>query len=193
MEPPLSRTTSSESAQSWQHLTSANGASAVGRKARSSEPETGGGNVERASVSVPPLAATAIRQSLPGRRASKASDHAFLEYFGHGRASSAIIDDADATPTLERSRGSLASAPVNPLLLPDSYRPPRADVDTTGAGAGAGADSKRLSISSIVSAITSTRAYNWSGRSSRAGSESEGASYAKRAVDVISTPRIPVH
>ncbi|KAF1947762.1 hypothetical protein EJ02DRAFT_449243 [Clathrospora elynae] len=171
MDLPLTRTVSSEGTQSWQQLTSASGASAAGRKARSSEPETGGGNVERASVSVPPLGAKAIRQSLPSRRPSKASDSSLFEYFGQAWSGSAV-DESDTMPTLEGPRGSLVGAPVNPLLLPDSFRHPRSDVDS------AGAESKRLSISSFVSAIANTRGYNWSGRSSVAGSESEGAASA---------------
>ena len=170
MEQPISRTVSSESTQSWQHLTTASGASAAGRKARSSEPETGGDNVERASVSVPPLGAKAIRQSLPARRPSKASDSNLFEYFGHAWSGSAV-DDSDATPTLEGIRGNIASAPVNPLLLPDSFRLPRPDVVS------AATDSKRLSISSFVSAISNSRGYSWSGRSSVADSEPEGTSY----------------
>ncbi|KNG49574.1 phosphoglycerate mutase-like protein [Stemphylium lycopersici] len=165
MEPPLSRTTSSESTQSWQQLTSASGTSAAGRKARSSEPETGGANVGRTSVSVPALSAKAIRQGLRARRTSKASDNSIFEYFGHGWSGSAV-DEADTTPTLENTRGSLASGPVNAQLLPDSFRHARADV---GAAA---TDSKRLSISSFVSAL-SNRGYSWSGRSSVAGSDSE--------------------
>ncbi|KAF1836179.1 hypothetical protein BDW02DRAFT_567222 [Decorospora gaudefroyi] len=166
---PLSRTVSSESTQSWQHLTTAAVASSAGRKARSSEPETGRGNVERASVSVPPPAAKAIRQSLPSsRRLSKASDSnlSLFEYFGHAWSGSAI-DEADATPTLEGTRGSPASATVHPQLLPDSFRRAPSDV---GAAA---TESKRLSISSFVSAISMNRGYSWSGRSSVVGSEPE--------------------
>ncbi|KAI4667924.1 uncharacterized protein J4E78_001744 [Alternaria triticimaculans] len=163
MEQPLSRTASSESTRSWRQLSSASGASAGGQKARSSEPETGGRNVERPSVSVPSLGAAAIRQSLPARRPSKASDSSIFEYFGQAWSGSAL-DDSDATPTLESTRGSLASAPVNPLLLPDSFRQPRSDAGT------AATESKRLSISSFVSAI-SNRGYSWSGKSSVAGSE----------------------
>ena len=168
MEQSLSRTVSSESTRSWQQLSSASGASAAGRKARSSEPETGGDNVERPSVSVPSLGRAAIRQSLPARRPSKASDSSLFEYFGHAWSGSAVDDSDQATPTLESTRGSLASAPVNPLLLPDSFRHARADVGTAAA-----TKSKRLSISSFVSAI-SNRCYSWSGKSSVAGSEPEG-------------------
>lgn len=159
MEPSLSRTTSSESTQSWQQLATASGASATGsRKARSSEPETGAATVGRASVSMPPLSAKAIRQSLSPRRASKASDNSsFLEYLGHAWAGSAI-DESDATSTLETSR------PIHAPLLPDSSR------HATAPSAEA---SKRLSISSFVSAL-SNRGYSWSGRSSVAGSEPEG-------------------
>lgn len=167
MEPSLSRTVSAESAQSWQQLSSASGATAAGRsrKARSSEPETGGEVVERASVSIPPLGSTAIRQ-IPSRRESRASDTSLFEFFGSARNGSAIIDEEDLTPTLESTRSALV--PVNPLLLPDSFRLPRSDVEP--------AESKRLSISSVVSAIVNTRGYSWSGRSSMTSSEPEGAS-----------------
>ena len=171
MEPSLSRTASSESTQSWQQLATASGASATSsRKARSSEPETGAATVERASVSVPSLSAKAIRQSLPGRRASKASDSSFLEYLGSAWSGSAI-DETDGSSTLENSRASLASGPVNPQLLPDSFRH---GTPAAAAAAAAPAESKRLSISSFVSAL-SHRGYSWSGRSSVAGSEPEGA------------------
>jgi inositol hexakisphosphate/diphosphoinositol-pentakisphosphate kinase len=170
MDLPLSRTVSTESTQSWQRLTTASGASAAGRKARSSEPETGGDDVQRASVSVPLLGAKAIRQSLPSRRPSQASNSSLFEYFGHAwSASGSAVDESDATPT--EVRGNIASAPVNPLLLPDSFRLPRSDVGSTAT------DSKRLSISSFVSAISNSRGYSWSGRSSVVGSESEGTSY----------------
>ena len=129
--------------------------------------DTGIATAERASVSLPPLGAKAIRQSLPARRASKASDSSLIEYFG-SVWSGAAMDEADVTPTLENTRGSIASAPVNPLLLPDSFRHARADVGTAAA-----TESKRLSISSFVSAI-SNRGYSWSGKSSVAGSEPEG-------------------
>ncbi|KAF5848664.1 hypothetical protein GGP41_009827 [Bipolaris sorokiniana] len=169
MEPSLSRTASSESTQSWQQLATASGASATSsRKARSSEPETGAATVERASVSVPSLSAKAIRQSLPGRRASKASDSSFLEYLGSAWSGSAI-DETDGSSTLENSRASLASGPVNPQLLPDSFRH---GTPAAAAAAAAPAESKRLSISSFVSAL-SHRGYSWSGRSSVAGSEPE--------------------
>ncbi|KAH7552483.1 histidine phosphatase superfamily-domain-containing protein [Bipolaris maydis] len=168
MEPSLSRTASSESTQSWQQLATASGASATrSRKARSSEPETGAATVGRASVSVPPLSAKAIRQSLPGRRASKASDSSFLEYLGSAWSGSAI-DETDGSSTLENSRPSLASGPVNPQLLPDSFR----HGTHAAAATAAPAESKRLSISSFVSAL-SHHGYSWSGRSSVAGSEPE--------------------
>lgn len=167
MEQPLSRTVSAESTQSWQQLTTASGASAAGRKARSSEPETGGGNVERASVSLPPLGSKAIRQ-IPSRRPSKASDSSLFEYFGSVRSGSAI-EESDATPTLEGSRGGLGQ--VNPLLLPEAFRLPRSDVD--------GAESNRLSFSSLYSIgsaiFANNRGHSWSGRSSVVGSEPEGA------------------
>ena len=179
MEPPLTRTASSDSTLSWQHLTTASGTSVAGQKARSSEAETGIASVERASVSLPPLGAKAIRQSLPVRRASKASDSSLIEYFGSVWSGSAI-DETDATPTLESTRGSLASAPVNPLLLPESYRHARPDVGT------AAVESKRLSVSSFVSAI-SNRAYSWSGRSSVAGSEAEGTSCVRQCTSILFT------
>ena len=167
MEQPLSRTVSAESTQSWQQLTTASGASAAGRKARSSEPETGAANVERASVSLPPLASKAIRQ-MPSRRPSKASDNSLFEHFGSARNGSAI-EEEDTTPTLEATRGGLGQ--VNPLLLPEAFRLPRSDVD--------GAESHRLSFSSLYSIgsaiFANNRGHSWSGRNSIAGLEPEGA------------------
>lgn len=174
MEQSLFRTASAESPQSWQQLSSASGASA-GRKAKSSEPETGGGNVSRASVSLPPLSAKTIRQSLPARRASKASDSSLFEFFGTARNGSAI-DETETTPTLEGSRA--APAPVNPLLLPDAFRLPRPDIDAV--------DSHRLSFSSLYSIgsalFANNRGHSWSGRSSIAGLEQEGTLQLKRKI-----------
>jgi inositol hexakisphosphate/diphosphoinositol-pentakisphosphate kinase len=175
MEPALSRTVSAESTQSWQQLTAASGSSPADRKARSSEPETGGDIVGRASVSLPPSGSQAMRQ-MPARRTSKASDSLF-DFFGQARgtASSSIhngsaIEETETTPTLEGTRASLA--PVNALMLPEVCRPPRPDVDA--------AESKRLSFSSLYSIgsaiYANTRGHSWSGRSSIAGSEPEGTS-----------------
>ncbi|KAF2133258.1 hypothetical protein P153DRAFT_307898 [Dothidotthia symphoricarpi CBS 119687] len=163
MEQQLSRTISGESTRSWQQLSTASGAPAAGRKAKSSEPETGGESVERASVSMPPLGSSAIRQ-LPTRRPSKASESSLFESmaFLGGTAD----EDVDSTPTtLEGSRGGyFVSAATMP---PDSSRPPRSDVDA--------ADSKRLSLTSLYSIgsaiYANSRGHNWSGRSSMAESE----------------------
>lgn len=123
----------------------------------------------RASQCVSPFAWSRGDSTEPARTPpSKASDSSLFEYFGHAWSGSAVDDSDQATPTLESTRGSLASAPVNPLLLPDSFRHARADVGTAAA-----TESKRLSISSFVSAI-SNRGYSWSGKSSVAGSEPEG-------------------
>ncbi|KAH7401036.1 histidine phosphatase superfamily-domain-containing protein [Phaeosphaeria sp. MPI-PUGE-AT-0046c] len=163
MEPSLSRTTSVESTRSWQQLMAASGASPADRKARSSEPETGGEIVGRASVSLPPSGSQAIRQ-MPSRRASKASD-SILDFFGHARnhSNGSAIDEVDTTPTLE---GTRSLVPVNALMLPDACRPGRTDVDAT--------ENKRLSFSSLYSIgsaiYANTRGHSWSGRSSVAGS-----------------------
>lgn len=162
MEQSLSRTVSLEKTQPWQHLSSASGTVGASRKARSSVSDSGGENVERANVSMPTPAAKAIRH-MPSRRQSRASDSSLLEYFGSARNGSAITDETDLTPTLETTRPG--PAPVNPQLLPDSFRLPRTDVEP--------ADSKRLSISSVVSSIVNARGYSWSGRSSLVGSEPE--------------------
>lgn len=168
MEPSLSRTVSSETAQSWQQLSSASGAAGASRKARSSVSDSGGENVERANVSMPTPATKAIRQHA-SRRQSRASDSSLLEYFGSSRNGSAILDENDLTPTLESTRPGPAA--VNPQLLPDSFRLPRTDVEP--AQPVQSADSKRLSISSVVSSIVNARGYSWSGRSSLVGSEPE--------------------
>jgi inositol hexakisphosphate/diphosphoinositol-pentakisphosphate kinase len=170
MEPTLSRTVSAESTRSWQQLMA--GSSPADRKARSSEPETGGETVGRASVSLPPSGSQAIRQ-MPTRRPSKASDSIF-DFFGQARNSynGSAIEEVDTTPTLEGTRASLA--PVNALMLPEAFRPPRHQPDVDAA------ENKRLSFSSLYSIgsaiFANTRGHSWSGRSSVAGSESEGTS-----------------
>jgi inositol hexakisphosphate/diphosphoinositol-pentakisphosphate kinase len=186
MEPSLTRTASVESTRSWQQLMA--GSSPADRKARSSEPETGGDIVGRASVSLPPSGSQAIRQ-IPQRRASKASDSIF-DFFGHARNSNSnsgsAIEETETTPTLEGTRASLA--PVNALLLPDAFRPPRPQPDVDAA------ENKRLSFSSLYSIgsaiYANTRGHSWSGRSSLAGSESEGT--LRRfvlAMDVLTLPQ----
>jgi inositol hexakisphosphate/diphosphoinositol-pentakisphosphate kinase len=171
MEPSLSRTASVESTRSWLQLSTAGGSSpAAAMKARSSEPETGGAAVGRASVSVPPSGAQAIRQ-FPSRRTSKASD-SFLDLLGYARSNAgSAIEEADAPPALEGTRASLA--PVNALMLPEALRQHRSDFDTAES-------SKRLSFSSLLSfgsaIYGSNRGHSWSGRSSIAGSDTEGRS-----------------
>ncbi|KAG9379545.1 histidine acid phosphatase [Pyrenophora tritici-repentis] len=64
MEPPLTRTPSSESTRSWQHLTSASGTSGVGKKAKSSEAETGIATAERAIKMENPHGTTTATTSL---------------------------------------------------------------------------------------------------------------------------------
>jgi inositol hexakisphosphate/diphosphoinositol-pentakisphosphate kinase len=169
MEQALSRTVSVESTRSWKQLMAASGSSPADRKARSSEPEMGGEIVGRASVSLPSSGTQAIRQ-IPARRPSKASDNSILEFFGQARNNGSAIEE-DTTPTLEGTRASLA--PVNALMLPEAFRPHRTDVDTA-------AENKRLSFSSLYSIgsaiFANNRGHSWSGRSSIAGSESEGTS-----------------
>jgi inositol hexakisphosphate/diphosphoinositol-pentakisphosphate kinase len=185
MEKTLSRTVSVESTRSWQQLMAASGSSPADRKARSSEPEMGAESVGRVSVSLPPSGSQAIRQ-IPPRRPSKASDSSFLEFFGQGRSHDSAIDETEAetTPTLEGARASLA--PVNALMLPEAFRPHRPDVDA--------ADSKRLSFSSFSSLYSlgsaifaNNRGHSWSGRSSLAGSESEGT--CSETAQISSFPR----
>lgn len=177
MEHTLSRTASAESTHSWQQLMA--GSLAADRKARSSEPETGGDSVGRASVSLPPSGAQAIRQ-LPQRRASKASD-SILDFFGHGRSSNSsssangsAIDEVETTPTLEGTRTS-SLVPLTALMLPDALRPPPPPRPPPDADA---PENKRLSFSSLYSIgsaiYANTRGHSWSGRSSWAGSEFEG-------------------
>ena len=175
MDESLTGKEGAESPQSWQSLTSASGASSAGRKARSSEPETGGDNVERPSVSLPPLGAKAIRQTL-ARRTSKASDTALAEFLGNARNGSAI-DEADET---DSARNTIVLG-VNPQLLPDAFRPPRSDVEL--------AESSRLSFSSLYSIgsaiFTNNRGPNRSSRSSVVISEPEGASTRTMAVQLL--------
>lgn len=160
----LSRTVSAESTKSWkasQLLASsvASTSPVSSRKARSSEPDTTSGNVERASISMPPPATKVMAMQLPSRRPSKASE-------------SMAVDELDATPTLEASRGG-SPIPPQTLALPDTaYRQPaKTDGD---------AESNRMSFSSLYSlgsAIHSTGARGLSGPSSVAGSEPEGTPF----------------
>lgn len=164
----LSRTVSAESSRSWttQLLASGNGSSPASRKARSSEPETGGSNIERQSVSMPPPASKSVPIQFPSRRQSKASDTSLVESSGAGKNGS-VIEETDTTPTLEGTRhGSLAG--THTLTLPDTafYRS-KPDAD---------AESNRLSFSSLYSlgSVIMNTTRGLSGPSSVAGSEPEG-------------------
>ncbi|KAF2735059.1 hypothetical protein EJ04DRAFT_552251 [Polyplosphaeria fusca] len=161
----LSRTASAESTRSRTTThplaSSSSSSSPADRKARAPQAETGGGNVERASVSMPPPASKSVPRQFPSRRSSKALD--LLESIGFVKNGSAV-DELETTPTLEGARhGTQASA--HTLVLPDAaYRAARSDTD---------AESHRMSFSSLYS-IGST-IYNTtrglSGPSSVTGSE----------------------
>ena len=189
----LSRTISTESTKSSSWATSllaaGNGSSPASRKARSSEPETEGGIVERSSVSMPPPASKsmAMRQ-FPSRRPSKASDSNNAGVFGLFETSGApssrhfhssnpststgsgsAIDETDITPTLEPSRhGSIAAGLTHlPLALPDTAYRSKSDPET---------ESNRMSFSSLYSlgSVIMNNARGLSGPSSVTGSEPEG-------------------
>ncbi|KAF2191080.1 hypothetical protein K469DRAFT_735960 [Zopfia rhizophila CBS 207.26] len=164
----LSRTTSAESSRSWTtpHLLGSGNTSPVSsRKARSSEPDTTSGNVERSSVSMPPAASRAIARQFPSRRPSKASDTSILENVGSTRNGSAI-EERDTTPTLEAARGGGLAA-TQTLTLPDTaLQKSKSEGDS---------ESNRMSFSSLYSLgsaiYTGTRGL--SGPSSVAESEPE--------------------
>ncbi|KAF2828727.1 hypothetical protein CC86DRAFT_347162 [Ophiobolus disseminans] len=185
----LHRTASVESTKDrpWQQLMTTSGSSPADRKGTRVEAETGGEAVGRLSYSLPPSGSQAIRQ-FPSRRTSKASD-SILDFFGQARnngSNNGSAIEEDATPTLESVRASLA--PVNALMQPDAFRPPRTDVDSTAE------NNKRLSFSSLYSIgsaiYANTRGHSWSGRSSVAGSESEvkidGAPHTTTATSSLS-------
>jgi hypothetical protein len=163
----LSRTVSSESTRSSRLLASGDGTPTTNRKARSSEPETGVGNVERSSVSMPPPASKAVPRQFPLRRLSKASDSGILDFLGAARNGTAVEETDNATPTLESARA---------LTLPDAHRSTRSETDV---------DSNRMSFSSLYSigsAIYSANTRAMSGPGSTAGSEPEGESLARCGV-----------
>ncbi|OCK86303.1 hypothetical protein K432DRAFT_341380 [Lepidopterella palustris CBS 459.81] len=170
----LSRTVSTESTKSFNsaRLLSSDTSPISIRKARSSDPDTTSGNVERASISMPPPASKAFPRQFPSRRPSKVSDSgilagtAFQENFSDLRNGSAI-DETDTTPTLEGSRGgSISSAQT--LTLPDTAFPhSKSEGDV---------ESNRMSFSSLYS--LGSAIYNGtrglaSGTSSVSGSEPE--------------------
>ncbi|KAL5120601.1 inositol hexakisphosphate and diphosphoinositol-pentakisphosphate kinase [Pleosporales sp. CAS-2024a] len=162
------------------------------------EPAGGGGAGRLQGEVEPPSASQAMTRNLPQRRASKASD-SILDLFGHARhrsnstsvaiststsvaiststsvaistsTSGSAIDDVDTAPALEGARG----------------RPPRPppDVDV--------AEHKRLSLSSLYSIGSAiyahTRGHSWSGRSSIAGSDSEGTANPRSAAKMDGAP-----
>ncbi|KAF2657993.1 hypothetical protein K491DRAFT_756432 [Lophiostoma macrostomum CBS 122681] len=165
----LTRTTSVESSQSWHPLSSTSSGTASSRKARTSEAEIGGANVERASISMPPSAGKAIARQFPSRRPSKASDSSLLESFGASRNSCAI-EETGSTPTLEAARHGFVPT-THTLTLPDaSYFRSKSDAD---------AESNRLSFSSLYSlgSVIMNTARGVSGPGSATGSsEAEGTS-----------------
>ncbi|KAF2019609.1 hypothetical protein BU24DRAFT_448066 [Aaosphaeria arxii CBS 175.79] len=165
----LSRTHSAENSRSWtsQHplASSASGSTPASRKARSSEPETGGSNVERASVSLPPR----VRQ-YPARRPSKTES--LFDTITALRGGSAIDEEFDSTtPTLESLR-SEAHPSAKTHATPDSSGRTRSDADV---------ESNRMSFSSLYSlgSAIMNNARGLSGPSSVAESEPEGISTSK--------------
>jgi inositol hexakisphosphate/diphosphoinositol-pentakisphosphate kinase len=163
MEKSLSRSVSTESTRSWQQPS---GSSAA----------VSGESVGRASVSVGPSGAQAIRQ-MPSRRTSKASD-SILDFFGQARNYSnsnngcAVDVDTDLTPTLE-GRAARSLLPANALMLPQTATATLPEAATE--------NNNRLSFTSLISIGSAiygnSRGNSWSGRSSIVGSDSSEGTY----------------
>lgn len=151
----LRAASSNENLQPWHPHPLGSGAS---RKARSSvlEPETGGGNVERSSVSMPPPASQSLPRQYPARYLSKSAEVG------------GIFEPVQAEPV----RGANLGVPLTSTLtstLADAYRHTRSEPDV---------ESNRLSFSSLYS-IGSTNIYPNNARRmstslSAAGSEPDG-------------------
>ncbi|KAL1631213.1 inositol hexakisphosphate and diphosphoinositol-pentakisphosphate kinase [Neofusicoccum ribis] len=104
---PLTRTTSGESTRSRHGSHSLSGASSpsANRKARSADPGTSLGDVDRASISMPPPNPKPIARQQPDRRPSKASDTLVpaSSIFDHPEAQNSSAIDDDPTPTTAMS------------------------------------------------------------------------------------------
>lgn len=123
------------------------------RKGRSAEAETVSGNVERASISMPPpqSAASIARQSI-SRRASKASDSQLIAAgIIPTTESGEVVDvhreeaDSETTPTLS---GNFRSSQAAPLVLPEAALRPSSQYVESEQSQHHG---HRLSVSSIHS------------------------------------------
>ncbi|PVI07339.1 hypothetical protein DM02DRAFT_714467 [Periconia macrospinosa] len=152
---------------------------AASRKARSSA-ETGGGNVERSSVSMPPPASKSLPRQFPPRRLSKSADVASI--FDAAKHSNEIAVD-ESHSNAEPARGTSLGAPaLTSMQLADAYRHTRSEPDV---------ETNRLSFSSLYS-ISSTNILPHNTRRmstslSAAGSEPDGTTTATSSVSVTAT------
>lgn len=171
----LSRTTSGESVRSWKHGLSSASSTSLSRKGRGSIPDVTSGDVERASISMPPPASYPAGRSLPIRTPSKDFIHAppplpptpeQAQY----ASENAVEDGTEVTPTLEGAQGEKRdSTPQLPEPAAYGLRPTEDDTE-----------SNRMSFSSLYSLgsqvignIRGTTA-STSGPSSVAGSDADG-------------------
>jgi inositol hexakisphosphate/diphosphoinositol-pentakisphosphate kinase len=145
---PLERTSSKESAASAQlrpsphNLSSASSISS--RKARS-EVETSSGNVERASLSMPPPATKPVARQFPAGRPRKGSDGQLVTppeslKDKAGKATSSTIDEEDVRPASD----GIDNAPQDPLSKPHAALHSAKAMEHEP-------DPKRASISSLYS------------------------------------------
>ncbi|CAI6340601.1 unnamed protein product [Periconia digitata] len=170
----LVRTASTDAPPSWHpHLLGSGAGSstpAASRKARTSEPEMGGGSVERSSVSMPPPASKSLPRQYPTRRPSKSSDLSTI---------STAVDDSHLHPDPPQR-------PANPSVPSASTLAPLTDARHTRSEPDV--ETNRLSFSSLYS-ISSTNIYPHNTRRmsttlSAAGSEPDGTTTATSSVSV---------
>lgn len=170
----LSRTTSGESVRSWKHGLSSASSASLSRKGRGSIPDVTSGDVERASISMPPPASYPAGRSLPNRTPSKDFIHAPpplppTPEQAQCASENAVEDGTEVTPTLEGAQGERRESTTQlpgPAAL--GLRP--TDEDT---------ESNRMSFSSLYSlgsqVIGNIRGTaSTSGPSSIAGSDVDG-------------------
>lgn len=124
---PLERTTSAESVRSRasnssHHLPAAS-AGPSSRKGRFVDADTTSGDVDRASISMPPPSSKLVARPHGSRRPSKASESSIpsvtaqLQELGYKMRDTSAIDDSENTPTLEGTRKSNVSPAPS---LPDA-------------------------------------------------------------------------
>lgn len=176
MDTHVARSPSKESVQTrlGQHALSSS-SSSTSRKGRSSDPEvTIAGNVDRASISLPPPASKSITRQYSYVTQQKQSTATSPSQLSQSKSADEANTSDDTTPTLEGDKGNRQQHQTPPLMLPEAALRQSKPHDPE-------TESNRLSFSSLYSLgsaiVDRARGVGVSGPSSAAGSDHERGSY----------------